>query len=522
MTVSMEIMAEVAATLLPGKLLTRMRDIRAHKWISVDDEPVTLHVTARTSAKPEEVKVQIQNMSDSEDAQNGLEDSPAIEGTMIFADAYPEAPQATEFSPKSARPSRYTAEEIYKENLMFHGPRFQGVVSIDACGEDGVLGRLQALPNTEIFRSNPNPSFIIDPFLIDAAGQLVGYWPMEYLDTGFLAFPIRVGELQLYGPNQPPSEYLNCQVRMRQVTSQQISADVEMIGPDGRIWMRLIRWQDWRFYIPIEFFIFWRDPKTLALSTPWDTPISKIPALESFECYRLDGFEPNQMVSRDLCVNLILSRAEREVWQNLQQTLQSEAEINEWLLGRWVAKDAVRMFLKKHHGMELYPADIEITVDEDGRLVPQGTWTRDIEALPALSLAQATGIAVAMTGYCQDGQRLGIGVQHITDHPLPMAYHEQELLSQLSQSPHTRESRQEWMTRISCTKEAVAKALGRNLIKNPQSLTVQEMNVQTGAIEVILQGELADEFPELADTQIIAYTAKAEDYIIASSICEAS
>jgi phosphopantetheinyl transferase len=340
---------------------------------------------------------------------------------------------------------------------------------------------------------------------------------MEYLETGFLAFPIRLKELHLYGPNHRPFERLRCQVRIRQVTSKQISADIDIIGPDERIWARLIGWEDWRFYLAPQLFSFWRDPKSLTLSVPWNTPISKFPAPGSFECYRLDRFEPDQIVLKELWVHLILNRAEREAWRNLRKP---EAKKTEWLIGRWVAKDAVRMFLKKHYGMELYPADIEIASDEHGRPVPQGGWTQDIEIVPALSLTHTDGIAVAVAGHCSDSQRVGIDIERIRPRKdgfekLAFKKEEQALLSQLSES-----ARQEWITRFWCTKEAVGKALGRGLIEGPKSMVVQELNVQSGIVKVALQGKLAKEFPEFSHTQIVAYTAKEEDHIIASSLCE--
>ena len=73
---------------------------------------------------------------------------------------------------------------------------------------------------------------------------------------------------------------------------------------------------------------------------PWHTPISRFPTPEFFECVRLDKFEPDQIVLKELWVHLILNRAEGEVWRSLRKP---EAKKAEWLLGRWAAKDAVRI-----------------------------------------------------------------------------------------------------------------------------------------------------------------------------------
>jgi hypothetical protein len=57
---------------------------------------------------------------------------------------------------------------------MFHGPRFQGVASVDRWGETE-LKDLRVLPYDHFFRSTLTPNFLTDPVLLDSAGQLVGY-----------------------------------------------------------------------------------------------------------------------------------------------------------------------------------------------------------------------------------------------------------------------------------------------------------------------------------------------------------
>jgi hypothetical protein len=49
---------------------------------------------------------------------------------------------------------------------------------------------------------------------------------------------------------------------------------------------------------------------------------------------------------------------------------------------------------------------------------------------------------------------------------------------------------------------------------------VQELDAQTGTVKVTLQGKLSEEFPEFAGAQIVVYTTKEENYIVASTICE--
>jgi phosphopantetheinyl transferase len=281
--------------------------------------------------------------------------------------------------------------------------------------------------------------------------------------------------------------------------------------------MRLTGWGDWRFYWTSEFLNFLRNPRSTALSVPWDHAISKLPALESFQCYQLNGLGPDQAAMKDLWAYMILNRREREAWQNLKGP---EARKAEWLSAKLVAKDAVRMFLKKRHAVDLYPADIEIATDEHGRPVPQVAWTKDLQTVPAVSLAHTNGLAVALVGYCPSDQRIGIDVELISQHTpgfetLSFANQEQSLLRSLDES-----NRQEWMTRIWCAKEAVAKALGHGLIEGPRSLVVQHLNTRTGVTYMSLGKKLAKMFPDFANARIVAYTVRDENYIVATTLCE--
>ena len=523
LTVGMEIMAEAAATLIPDKQLIAMKDVKTHQWIHVEN-PVTLQITAkrRTSSEGEdEVEVQMWNPEESAETLTSP-DSPLMEAVMVFSHSFPEAPLAEETFPLSSerRPKR-TAKEVYAEHYLFHGPRFHNIVALDRMGEDGLVGHLEVLPTDNLFKSNPHPSFITDPFLLDAIGQLVGYWPIENLKTGFLIFPIRVQELILYGPTRPVSERVKCHLRIKEVTSMRILANIDVIGSDGRLWMRVIGWQDWRFYFPQDLFDFWRFTNRGMVSTQWDIPISPFPKeiSETLVCHQIkERFgDLGSTIWETVWGYLILNHNERKsYWDMVEKKLDNRRM--DWLFGRTTAKDVVRVWFRKHYGIEIYPADIEIGEDDYGRPVPKGWWAQETNITPALSVSHADRMAVAVVG--SPGQRLGVDIEPIREREqgfekLTFTEEERALLNSLEAS-----TREEWVTRFWCAKESVGKALGRGLIEGPKSLVVQELDVQTGTVKVALQGKLSEEFPEFAGVQIVAYTAKEENYIVASTICE--
>ena len=130
-------------------------------------------------------------------------------GTVVLADSYPESALAGEFSLTNERPCRVSPEQLYRN--LFHGPLFHGVTSTDRMGEEGIEGHIQVLPRSRLFRSVPDPDFILDPILVDVATHLIGCWHLEQPDqTGRICLPFELGKIELFAPApQPGPIYLS-------------------------------------------------------------------------------------------------------------------------------------------------------------------------------------------------------------------------------------------------------------------------------------------------------------------------
>jgi acyl transferase domain-containing protein len=511
LTISMELLAEAGAALMPDRTLIGMREVRAYRWIQVEDEPVTLSITARrSSSAADEVEVEIRN--------GQAAAAPVMQGVMIFGDAYPHPPPPANLSLDSEPVSRLASARLYDGKLMFHGPCFQGVASVDRSGQDGLVGRLAVLPTDRLFRSDSSPRFVTDPLVLDAAGQLVGYWTAEHLERGFVVFPYRLEALHIFGSNRPVGERVKCRLRLRLMGTSQIRSDLDLVGTDGKVWMRLVGWEDSRFDLPQRFHQFWVAPKEATVSVSWRKPVERFSAANTFECYRLERlFEKSNPLWTDLFASLALTRSERKAFQ---ESNEAPGRRSDWLLGRAVSKDALRRFLERHGQTELLPADIEIGEDESGRPVPMGPWTQDVASLPTLSFAVSDGLAVAVAGQPPNGLGLGVSVERVGElTPQFAATHftrdEQAVLDSVPRS-----SRHEWMIRSSCARDSVVNALGRKRVESPGSVRLREIDARSGVVEVALDPELAEVLPQLADVRIVAYTLREEDYIVATTLCE--
>jgi phosphopantetheine--protein transferase-like protein len=187
------------------------------------------------------------------------------------------------------------------------------------------------------------------------------------------------------------------------------------------------------------------------------------------------------------------------------------------LLGRLAVKDALRLFLKSQHGLELSPTDIEISTDEHGRPIVGKKLMEKLGCRLSISIAHSGWVALAIAGNCGDHRGVGIDVELLggSHEGLEEIAFTPEERTHLSAVPLSR--RKEWLLRVWCSKEAMAKALGRGMIGNPRNLFIQDVDVKTGTITGRIAGELAQKLGNYVDKPLIAHTGCDDTMVFASS-----
>ena len=503
LTMSMEMLGEVAAELVPEKIFVGMKNIRANRWISFERERVGLEVIAKRYSE-KEIHVSLQEA----DSEKTSLSTPIIEGIMIFADSYPEAPAAGPFSLKNSRSSRFTEGNLYTTG-MFSGPCFQAIVAVDQWGEDGCIATFKSLPTDRFFRSEPDPQFVTDPILLDAAGQQVGHWNAEDSSSGFNVFPYRVDELRLYGTNLPPRKRVESRLKISTISKTQFRSDIDLVGPDGKMLGQLIGWEDKIFELPDTFYGMLFDLTQISLGSEWAAPLAMLSGRDSFECRRVDKFSEELLLSHgkiwlNTLAFLVSSRREREIWRNLNLP---DSRRMEWLLGRSAAKDAVCNLMRKRYGIELCPADVEIESNEYGQPVVQIPLPEVADSMPSVSIAHKKGIAVALAGDSRKAVNVGIDIEFmrlLENGFVDMVFRpdEQELISSFKT-----DTIDEWILRLWCAKEAVAKAIGIGMAGNPKNIIVKHIEHDKGIVELEVYDNLVKIKPELSGVRISAYTA---------------
>jgi phosphopantetheinyl transferase len=304
---------------------------------------------------------------------------------------------------------------------------------------------------------------------------------------------------------------VTCQARTALLPHKLVRSDLDVVGPDGRVWARLVGWENRRFTLPPSFYKYLLTTRRFFLSEAVGAPIreglgddcrARQLGLRHFES---GWFTSHGGFWRRVFSHLVLSRREREIWYGLQLP---EARRIEWLLGRMAAKDGVCELMKRRHGLELCPADVEILPNEHGRPVVGGAWAAHVPSVPAVSISHTEGLAVALTGLAEGGLTLGVDVErldHMNDDVRALAFtpEEQRLLSSLGSNGD-----REWPLRFWCGKEAVSKALGGGTGQGPLGLVVRGVDPASGVLELAATGD---------GCALAAHTARDGDLVLATS-----
>jgi phosphopantetheinyl transferase len=442
MTMSLEAMAEVAACLAPGEGLLGFENVTATRWIELDDtDTITLNLTANFMSREPSTGVTRLKASISTASQA----VPAVQATVLFGLDY-QSELTFEFSSlESARSFPRTGEQLYAERHMFHGPSFHCLHGDMVIGDNGALGELVVLPSEQLFNSTRSPQLLACPTLLDAVGQLMGVWALAHER---FVFPIGLGRLELYSPTPPVGTLAPVRIEITDNQGKMLQANVEIQDGQGGVWMRIAGWRSWKFKWPERIVNFRRLPQRFLLSGVAPgvnlAPDSVFMTLSDGD---LQGFDPT------LLARYVLNEDETQRYRELKRFPQRQRQ---WLLGRVVVKDAIRVWLSKKTQSEdfLHPAGVSLSVDSgSGR--PCVT-SRPGAIAPRISIAHCEDRAVAVA----QSEDVGVDIERIAkrDAATVEAFvsNSERILIDLFPP----EEFDDCCTRLWCSKEAVAKLLG--------------------------------------------------------------
>ncbi len=517
-TFILEMMAEAASLLFPKKCVISLKNVRFMRWLAYEDvEPNVIQITARLNKVEngdEWVSIEISDFGKKENET----DAPklAFTGTCVLADSYPEAPKVHDFLMTDEKACSIPLE-IMRQNL-FHGPLFHGVLSCDKISKEGIESRVRVLSREALFRSQPDPHFHLDPVLADCSMHPFVSWHLEQPDqSGRILLPAEIASFDIFAPPQPVGTEILSRGRIIDSSSRHFTHEVEAIDPHNRLLFHLRGVKFWRFYVPFGDVNFHGPKDAYFLSKAWNqvSELSFIPNIHTSCMHLAPPNDLKQPGMRLVTSRITLSPDEIKEFQSMKG---HSSRLDEWLFGRIAAKDAIRTAWWQHTGERLFPADIEITPDQNGKPIGRlrDKQRNERETLPEVSISHTDGIMMALAAF---SPYVGIDIEKIKPRESSfeeIAFDEEErlLLDSFGQD------RNETIARFWCAKEALAKALGRGLIEGTRSVKIHTIDPLKQTLTVSLGEKLALEFPHFQNERLIVHTHREKDLIVATTFCE--
>jgi malonyl CoA-acyl carrier protein transacylase len=492
MTFTLEMMAEAAAVLVPGQVVTSVRDVRLYRWLAFDEEaPTVVELTARVEPReatggPWRVAVEVKDL--------GLADRPketawlAAQGTVVLADAYPSAPSCLPFRLTNERPSTLSVERTYHN--LFHGPLFQGVRANLRSGDEGMESRVEVLPRNGLFRSIPEPDFLIDPVLFDVVLHPLAAWHLIQPDqAGRIMLPIGVESLEVFGPPMAPGTRLTARSWVTRADARSFLHQGEALREDGSVALRLNGVKCWRFYVPFGQVNFHGPKDQYFLSSRWHQVEKQCSDARRPDApFALVRLEPpvdlNQGSMLQVTAKVTLTPSELREYRRLE-TLGDEAKVRGWLFDRNAAKDAIRLVWNEMTGERLFPSDIEVETMGDGRFAAHRRGSSD-QSFPSAAVDRvgAATIAVSAAGENILGLALAVLDPSKSDagEKSPLDADEQRVLASF------RGNRAEASLRLRCARRAAARAAGPSELDALEAVRVRGIVGGTGTVLVAVPG----------------------------------
>ncbi|MEV6597416.1 beta-ketoacyl synthase N-terminal-like domain-containing protein [Actinoplanes sp. NPDC051346] len=449
-------MMDAAEQAAPGLKAVAVRDAKFNRWL--------------IAAPPQQVEITVKR------AGPGV--FTVIFGgyarsTVEVAAAYPEpAERPWDQDPATEFPPTTSAEQMYAERLMFHGPLFQGVTAVHALGDMHVRGIVTA----------PTPPGA----LLDNALQLIGNWLITTQPFRTVALPVGLRHVRFYGPQPAPGTAFDCAARVRSITDGELIADTQL-SVNGRVWAQIDGATDRRFD-----------------SHPTARACERFP-----EKYPMSQRQPGgwtvvfdawtDLVTRGMAARGILGGEAAVEYERMPG-----AKRNQWMLGRIAAKDAVRFRQWDAGHTDVYPIELTVRNEPSGKPYVELRPGRGLLDC-AVSIAHTGEAGVAIAGPA--GAAVGIDVVEIVPRD------ETTYRYALTDTERAQLTDDRSFARLWAAKEAAGKALGTGLDGAPRRFVVSltDGTVTVGDRVLRVAWQEIENPPELPPRRyVVAWTSTEE------------
>jgi phosphopantetheinyl transferase len=507
--------AQVGSMLVePGLALQSLENVHAHKWVQYRTTHVLELQGERLPDDPHKVRVTLHELESRPDRHNHEDGRLVYEGVAHFVETRSEPIVPEPDVPTETEACVFTAERLYDEQWLFHGPAMQALVEIGPISNECVSGTIEVLPLKELLPPTASATFHTDPIVVDTFTHLLGCWGLDRFEEGDVIFPLRMGRLSIFGETPAVGTRISCRIKVRRIEHHSIVVDADLMRPDGRLWMTIEDWADWRFYWPGRFRDVFRAPDVVFVGETLEIP--EIDPKRISIVWLAPPADMARPVWREVLEQTQLAPCERKLSLALSER-KNQRTHHIW--ERVAAKEAIRRLWLAEGEAPRYPADLAIEVEETGRPSLRDLAIPDRADLPRFSFAADGGVALAIA-VRDDSGLVGIDIQEIAsesaDHDeSPSTDREQALLAHFPPSSHL-----EWLARVRCAKRAAARAIGLDVRKTSLPVEVISINEFSGEMTVETVQTSSSVHPKPRSIALSVRTHRSDEYAWAWTIGE--
>jgi 3-oxoacyl-(acyl-carrier-protein) synthase/malonyl CoA-acyl carrier protein transacylase/phosphopantetheinyl transferase (holo-ACP synthase) len=448
MTMSMELLAEIAQRQAPGLKVVKIGPATAMDFLRVNHPVHAVVKGCWTSDSTVSLTIPGKVMMD-----------------ITVAEDYPVRPAGlvADMVSQIGAPAREPDNPAGAYSYSFHGPGYRSLRHCALFGQHGFVCGLR--------RAAGKGS------LLDNMGQMVGLFLHYYAPDNKVSFPVRVQELTFYQDMFDQDGDFTSYTVMRQTTDDWAVADVAYARA-GQVWALARGWANQRVHLDTR------------LTSGLDHPGRAILSTQIAPGVFLFDYPQSSRSTAGTLAMRYLSAGERQRMLGLA-TFEAQRDFGN---GRIAVKDAVRWFVRPDGGELLYPIQVRVAYDEHGKPVVRQDDGSPFPTPVEVSLSHRDGRAVAMVA----DRPVGVDIERVEpkdDRWWDLAFSGAEQSWLRAQDDPV-----SWAIRFWVAKEACAKLTGTGL-SQPRSLVVEAVSGQSMAVA----GQRVDTLA--LDTHIVGWTA---------------
>lgn len=506
-----EIMAELAARLVPNRRLVAMDDLQSSSSVAFVDDRLRISIRAERIPSSDPSKAVVR-ASIREAGPDSSLTSPACLATFTFDDELPERKAFVPDPLANPRSVHWTDNEIYPERLD-SGRGLQCIRKADLWSEGGIDYEVE-VPRLEGSVSYTSlPQWELDPRLLSVVADGFALWRSHKRFEGTFSLAFRLRHLAVHTASFKEGARLKCYLRIQDGTVNSQIADIRVSDGNGSLLLALDGYEELTERVPVEYCKLVLSPSEAYLTQPVGPELLGAPATAISSALVTDIpypiFERNAELWLKTMSHIVLCKGERRAFREMTGTVQRRTE---WLFGRIVAKEAVRRFVKENYQARWSSADIQIWADDQGKPHAIGAWSDNLRTKLDIAISHTRDFVVAIVA---SNARVGVDAE-LASRDLSEEFtngvfskEELELAAESSDAPST-------LIRFWCAKEAVSKALGTGIRYSPRELVAESFDTATGEMSVALTGQWLEAFKAFKGRPVRVKTALVKGHMLAS------